>query len=156
MMTTAQKLEDITSKEYLDETLENAKSWCLDNLLKYFQGFQNGVDYSIFCYVIDNEMIGLDMRLDENQQRLIRVSTRKLKWYQEREGYFRKCKIREPVEVDSESMFIHEITEWIILKRLGLLNQPGYVSNAIGAHSVASEIENINRKERGLKDWPEY
>lgn len=155
------KLEDITSKEFLDKALKNAKLWCQNNLSKYLQDFQNGVDYGIFCYILDNKMIGSDMRLDENQQGLVRVSTRKLKWHQKREELFRKYdklygKIREPVEVDPESTFIHEITEWIILNKLGLLNQPGYISNAIGVHSVSNKIENINRIERGLREWPEY
>lgn len=164
MMAATQKLEDITSKEwkeYLDEALENAKSWCLDNLPKYLHGFRNEVDYSIFRYVIDNEMIGPDMRLDEKQSGLIRVSTRKLKWYQEREEYFRKnklySKIRESLEVDLESMFVHEITEFIILSRPDLFKDlETYLSKYLfRAHKIARKIENINRNDRGLKDWIE-
>ena len=149
------KLEDITSKEFLDKALKNAKSWCQLNLPTYLQGFQNRFDYSIFRYIIDNEMFGSDMRLDENQQGLIRVSTRKIKWYKKKEDHFKAYGLKEP-ETDPRSMFVHEITEWIILNKLGLLNQPGYISNAIGVHSVANKIENINRIERGLRKWPEY
>ena len=158
VMQPTQKLEDITSKEYLDQALENAKSWCSNNLPKHFKGFQKGFDYDIFHYVIDNEMIGADMRLDEEQEGLIRVSARKLRWYQEREEYFRRdklySKIRKPVEIDPESMFVHEITEFIINKTPKLLSY--CFSRTETPHSLAYHIENINRKERGLKEWPLY
>ena len=166
------KLEDITSKEFLDKSLENAKFWCQLNLPKYFEfedefNYPNATynynnykfDYSIFRYIIDNEMIGSDMRLDENQQGLVRVSTRKLKWHQKREEYFRKYdklygKIREPVEVDPESIFIHEITEFIVCKNPILLLP--YFSQRQFPNSIARQIENINRRERGLREWLEY
>ena len=153
------KLEDITSKEFLDKALENAKSWCQLNLPNYLQGFQNGFDYSIFRYIIDNKMIGSDMRLDENQQGLVRVSTRKLKWHQKREEHFRKDdklygKIRDPVEVDPESIFIHEITEFIVSKTPEVFLY--YFSKMEFPHPIAWQIENINRIERGLKKWPYY
>ena len=154
------KPEDITSRKYLDKSLENAKIWCQNNLQKYLPGFTDEIDYNIFSYMIDNKMIGPDMRLDEKQQGLIRVSTEKIKWLQEREEIYKKDELykmlREPVEVDIESMFVHEITEWIILKKLDLLKFPGYISNAVGAHPFAREMENNNRREHGLKDWPEY
>lgn len=151
----AKKIEDITSKEYLDEVLKNAKSWCKNNLKKFLYNFQNGIDYDIFHYVIDNQMIGSDMRLDNEEHGLIRVSTEKLKWYLKREEFFGKNKIREPVEIDPESIFVHEISEWIILNKFRLLNQPGYVTNALGFHRAAREIENINRMGRNLKKWPD-
>lgn len=165
IMQTTQKLEDITSKEYLDTALENAKSWCLSNLPEYLQGFQNGFDYEIFHYIVDNEMIGSDMRLDEEQEGLVRVSTRTLKWYEERENYFREngmirwakigdeiIKIEGAVEIDPESMFVHEITEFIANKIPEIFLY--YFSKMEFAHSVAYSIENINRRERGLKEWP--
>ena len=153
------KLEDITSKEFLDKALENAKSWCQLNLPTCLQGFQNGFDYSIFKYIIDNEMIGADMRLDENKQGLIRVSARKLKWHQKREEHFRKDdklygNIREPVEVDPESIFIHEITEFIVSKTPEVFLH--YFFKMEFPHPIALQIENINRIERGLKKWPYY
>ncbi|MCX6710123.1 MAG: hypothetical protein NTV63_04210 [Candidatus Woesearchaeota archaeon] len=149
-MQPSQKLEDITSKEYLDKTLENAKSWCLNNLPKHLQGFQNGLDYDIFHYVIDNEMIGSDMCLDNKEEGLIRVSTRKLQWYIEREKYFGQYGHKEP-ETDSESMFIHEITEFLVHKIPEVFSH--YFSKMEFPHSVARKIENINRRERGLKEW---
>ncbi len=166
-MATTQKLEDITSKEHLNKALENAKFWCLNNLPEYLQDFKNVFDYSIFCYVIDNGMIGCDMKLDEKQEGLIRVSTRKLKWYQEREDCFRKhgmrryakrgnetVKIEGAVEIDPESMFVHEITEFALFK-LELFDLTTYLSKYFGrAHEIAYEMENINRRGRGLKEWP--
>lgn len=57
-------------------------------------------------------MLGSDMRLDEKQKGLIKVSVRKLRWYQEREVFYNKRGM-ETAEVDPESMFIHEIAEFI-------------------------------------------
>ena len=80
-MATLQKLEDITSKEFLDQALQNATFWCQFNLPKYLHEFYNGFDYSIFRYIIDNSIIS-DMCLDDEEPGLIRVSTNKLRWYQ--------------------------------------------------------------------------
>ena len=164
-MVSTQNLEDITSKEHLDMALENARSWCSGNLQKYLQGFQNGFDYSIFYYILDNEMIGSDMALDDEQEGLIRVSTDKLKWYQKREDFFREndmirwarkegntIQIRGAVEIDPESMFVHEMTEFIISKTPEILLN--YLLKMEFPHFVAYRIENINRRERGLKEWP--
>ena len=146
-------IEDIISTKNLDEALSKAKKWCRENLPKYFRDFQQE-KYDIFRYVIDNEMIGYDMRLDTEESGLIRVSTRKIKYYLKREQNYRLNKIlgREPIEIDPESMFVHEISEFIILNKMVLLNQPSYRTNV---HQVAREIENINRIERNLKKWPE-
>ena len=147
------KLEDITSKEFLDKALKNAKSWCQLNLPTCLQGFQNGFDYKIFCYIIDNKMIGSDMRLDENQQGLIRVSTRKIKWYKQKEDHFKAYGLKEP-ETDPRSMFIHEITEFIVSKTPEVFLH--YFPKREFPHPIARQIENINRIERGLKEWPYY
>ncbi len=152
-MSLNQNTEDITSQEYLGKALENAKSWCMNNLQKYLSGFQNRIDYSIFSYVIDNEMIGYDMRLDDMQSGLIRVSARKIKYFQNREERIRrdelyKHKVRGPVEIDPESMFVHEIAEYVMLQKLNLF---GHFDDI---HSLVRSIENINRKERNLKEWP--
>lgn len=166
IMTGIQKPEDITSKEYLDKSLENAKIWCQMHLQEYLQGFQDGFDYEIFCYVIDNEMKGPDMCLDERMNGLIRISTKKIKWYQEREQYFKErgmlryadmeketIRIEDCVEVDPESMFVHEITEFLfyVVPEVFL-----HYFLKMDAHTLAYQIENVNRKERGLKLWPEY
>ncbi|MBI5148388.1 hypothetical protein HZA33_01785, partial [Candidatus Pacearchaeota archaeon] len=92
---------------------------------------------------------------DSDEKGLIHVSTEKLDWYRKREEYFAKerCKPREPVEVDEESMFVHEITEFLIFNRIELLKDLDFFWVA---HHKARELENINRKERGLKEWPEY
>lgn len=163
------KLEDITSKEFIDKALKNAKSWCQLNLPEYLKledrfhylniTYKFKFDCSIFRYIIDNKMFGSDMRLDENQQGLVRVSTRKLKWYQKREELFRKYdklygKIRKPVEVDPESMFVYAITAFIVWKNPILLLP--YFSQRQFTHPIARQIENINRIERGLREWPEY
>lgn len=150
---------DITSKEFLDKAIENAKIWCENNLPKYLRGFKGEFNYDIFHYVIDNDMIA-DMKLDEEKEGLIYVSTKKLKWYLEREKLYEKdelySKIRDSVEVDPESMFVHEIVEFI-LHIPELFDRKIYFSKYFfRAHEIAREIENINRRERGLKDWPEY
>ena len=154
-------LENITSTEYLDKAFENAKSWCSKNLEKHIQGLNQGLkklDYNILCYVIDNSMIGSDMCLDEKQNGLIRVSTEKLQWYQKRENLFKndKLKFREPIEVDPESIFVHEIVKFVFHPPL-YIDLGSWFSEYFGrAHEVANEIENINRKERGLGEWPKY
>jgi len=122
------KAEDIMSKEYLDKALENAKSWCSQNFVKHFP-YCNDIDYGIFRYIIDNGGISFDMWLDYREEGLIRVSTEKLKWYLEREefigrwGFTRYARrddgmifIKGAVEVDPESMFVHEIAEYVIHK----------------------------------------
>jgi len=148
-----QKYEDITSKEFLDKAIQNAKFWCQENLPKYLLGLYKEFDYSIFHYVID-DMINSDMRLDKNG--LIRVSRKKLKWYQKREEHFKKNKIRESIEVDPESMFVHEITEFI-LRKPELFDLTIYLSKYfLRWHEIAREMENINRRERGLREWPKY
>ena len=166
-METTQKLEDITSGEYLEKSLENAKKWCQMHLPKYLRGFQDGFDYESFHYIIDDKMIIPDMCWDNQDKGLIRVSIRKLKWYQEREQHFKKhgmlryarigderIRIEGNAEVDPESMFVHEITEFIVHVVPEVLLQ--YFSEMKFPHSVAYQIENMNRKERGLKLWPEY
>lgn len=155
---------DIISKESLDKSLQNAKGWCKSNLPKHLKGFKNGVDYSEFQYIIDNNLIGPDMCLDEKIFGLIRVSTEKLKWYQEREKYYDENKITRyaklegevikfegGVEVDPESMFVHEISEFTIYTVPEVALTCLFSSDP---HKIAYRIENINRKERGLKPWP--
>ena len=164
-MAVQQKLEDITSKEYLDKALENAKKWCQENLPKYLHNFNDGFDYNIFHYIIDNKMIGPDMCLDDKISGLIRVSTRKLQHFQEREDFFREhgnlrfAKVNEKVieiegsvGVDPESMFIHEITESMFVYYPELLLY--YLPKNQFPHDIAYNLENINRLERNLKPWP--
>jgi len=148
-------MEDVISTDNFDKTLSKAKEWCIKNLPKYILDFKKEIDCDIFHYTIDDEMIGSDMRLDNEERGLIRVSTRKLKWYFEREEFFGKHGGREPIEIDPESMFVHEIAEFAILNKMGLLNQPGYITNATNAHQIARAMENINRMERNLKRWPD-
>jgi hypothetical protein len=79
---------------------------------------------------------------------LIDVSTEQLEWLLEREESFKKRWPNEP-EVDPESMFVHEIAEQIIWKRPEVM-----INYFAQSQKGAREIENINRKERGLKPWP--
>lgn len=160
----ALQIEDITSKEYLDNALKNAVSWCSDNLSRYLKGFQDDFDYSIFHYVVDESILGADMCLDDKKKGLVRVSTKKLKKYLEIENihkteiwprYAQKGNesrlIEGAVEIDPESMFVHEMAEHIIY------NVPEVLINYFlkkDPHLVAYEIENINRAERGLELWP--
>jgi len=161
------QLEDITSKEFLDTALRNAANWCKGNLHKHLEGFNNGIDYSIFSYVVNNELIGPDMCLDEKKPGLIMVSTDKLFWYKQKEVYFKEIGMRRyalverkpvniigAVEVDPESMFVHEIVEFILSKDAETFFH--YFSKLEFPHDIAYQIENINRLERGLKPWPEY
>ena len=162
-MAALQKLEDIASKEFLDAALENAQAWCLANLARHLQGY-NKFNYRLFRYVIDNSLIGQDMCLDDKDPGLIRVSAETLRWYKQREenitDWYKEVKsdlpkhdFREP-ETDPKSMFIHEMVEFIIYKIPEILVL--YFSKMEFPHMVARHIENINRRERGLKDWPDY
>lgn len=159
MANTKQQLNDITSKEFLDKALKNAIRWCKGNLPTNLKGFGNGMDYSIFYYTVDNELLGPDMTFDDSGQ--IRVSTEKLKWYREREQYLRKDKlyrrIEEPAEVDPESMFVHEITEFVLFHRPNLFDFETFCLEYLFLfHETAWKVENINRKERSLNPWPKY
>jgi hypothetical protein len=60
--------------------------------------------------------------------------------------------IRGAVEVDPESMFVHEIVEYVIYNEPELLFS--YLLNDQSPHFIAYLVENINRTERGLKEWP--
>jgi hypothetical protein len=148
-----QSLQDITSKQFLDRALEGAKYWCKDNLVIYLQCFSGDFNYNIFNYKINNDkrrMLGIDMSLDNESPGLIFVSTDKIKWLQKRERYFRELNPDEP-EVDPESMFVHEITEFIAERDINVLVH--YLSKFQPPHNLAREIENINRVHRGLKPW---
>ena len=147
------KLEDITSKEFLDKALKNAKLWCQNNLSEYLQDFQNEFDYSTFRYIIDNKMIGATMALDNKKPRLIRVSAEQLKWHKQKEDHFKAYGLKAP-ETDPRSMFIHEITEFIVSKTPEIFLY--YFSKMEFPHPIARQIENINRIERGLREWPYY
>ena len=138
--------------ENLDSALENAKQWCKNNLQKYILNTEN-VDYSIFRYNIDDYVTICDMWFKDTG--LIYVSTKKIKELRKIERRLAKDKYRprEPVEVDEESMFVHEIAEFLLSFRPEMLKN---LDDFWTAHNKAREIENINRKERGLKDWPEY
>ncbi|MBU3941530.1 MAG: hypothetical protein KKF74_01310 [Nanoarchaeota archaeon] len=147
------KLEDITSKEFLNKALENAKSWCQLNLPTCLQGFQNGFDYPTFRYIIDNDLVGTAMALDNKKPGLIRVSAEQLKWYKQKEDHFKAYGLKEP-ETDPRSMFVHEITEFIVSKTPEVFLH--YFPKREFPHSIARQIENINRRERGLREWLEY
>jgi hypothetical protein len=58
------------------------------------------------------------------------------------------------VEVDPESMFVREITKSIISRSFVLRFYCGYKLGLLG-EDTAYMIENLNRKQRGLKERPE-
>ncbi len=162
-------MKEITSKRYLNRALENAKRWCEKRFPEYLE--IKDFDYEIFSYVIDNSIVGTAMLLDREVEGLIRVSTYNLEKLIKREEVYRNDplykKIRKPVEVDPESMFVHEITEEILLQEVSLekfgtrewrflsANIINFLCNS-GIHQIARTMENINRTERGLSKWPEY
>ena len=153
----SRQLSDITSKKFLDQALKNAKLWCQSNLTKYLEGFKGNIDYSIFTYAI-RDSSGPDMCLDKKTSGLVIVSTKTIEWYLKREEAFKRGKLRfrQPVEIDPESMFVHEITEYI-LYRPDLFNIDIWFQKYFGReHETARKIENINRRDRGLEDWPEF
>lgn len=157
-------LEELTSEAFLEKALENARQWCEKNLHSHLEGFNAGFDYSIFHYIRDYDMIS-DMRLGENKDGLIRVNPGKLEWYYKRESYFEEMGMRRSafidgkaariiggVEVDPESIFVHEIAEYIMNKVPEVLLN--YLPKFEFPHIIAHKIENINRLERRLKPWP--
>ena len=154
---------DITSKDYLDKALEGARHWCQENLHKHLP-LKSGIkiDYKIFHYIIDNT-ITADMCVDERG--LIRVSRKRLKWHLEKEELYEKGGsfegMRKPVKVDPESIFIHEITEFLLWEKSELFVpiiplKDFFLEYIINADRIASKIENVNRRERALRDWPPY
>jgi len=160
-------LEDITSQEFLDVALKNAVEWCKGNLHKHIEKLSGEVDYAMFKYAVVDKLVSFDMCLDEQNPGLILISADKLKWYEQRESYFeeqgmrrsvlvdgRPMEIFGSVEIDPESMFVHEITEFIASKDTEVFLH--YISRMEFPHDTGTRLENINRLERGLEPWPEY
>ncbi len=139
------------TEDYLDSALSNAKKWCSESLSKHLEGYSGGFDFSIFYYIIDNEMIP-DMCLDEEVDGLIRVSLRKIKWYLDREEFFKEHNIPYS-EYDVESTFTHEMIEYLVHKDKSVYLDYIKKFGLTTPHKTALMIENINRKERGLNDW---
>ena len=141
----------VMSESDLDKCLENAKQWCQKNLNKYLPRFMlRDIDYNIFRYEINNE---LSASMSVHPDGLIKVSPRTL-------GYITSAKFKEK-QIDFESMFIHEIVEWILIFKHNEKNQSllkrfmirKFYSKLCSPHLTARSIENIKRKEIGLKDW---
>ena len=151
----------LASEEVLTRSLESARSWCRNNLGRYVRGVVCKFNYDIFRFIIDNEQIS-DMCLDPEEEGLIRVSQKQLDFLKRRQEAF--CEIMgvsrsyegemimEAAEVDLESIFVHEITEFIVDIDISV-----YLQNCVPLtrfpHDVACIVENANRKERGLKPW---
>ncbi len=162
---------DITSKDFLDEAFSNAGEWCNENHTLYLKGLED-YNYNIFSYAIDNSRAGHDMRLDKMQKGIIRVSTTILNWYKEREahhavesvprrygrvidllGSVERRQIIGATEIDPQSRFINQITEFILYNNRFVFEHYPYPANL--PHPQAHMIENANRQERGLNLWPE-
>ena len=151
----------LVSEEVLTKSLESARSWCRNNLGRCVRGVVCKYDYDIFRFIIDNEQIS-DMSLDPKEEGLIRVSQKNLDFLKRRREAFcemmgidRSCEddvIMGAAEVDIESIFVHEIAEFIVN-----VNTSVYLQNCVPLtrfpHDVACIVENANRKERGLKPW---
>jgi hypothetical protein len=147
-----ENLEEITSKEFLDKSLENAKSWCSAKLPQLLLGIEN-VDYGIFHYKTEGDAIGISMRLDKDEKGLIRVFPEQIKVYQKRENAFKNAS-SSYVEVDPESMFVGAIANFLSYDNSKVLYSYFLKEKKFTpANAIARKIENINRKERGLKEW---
>ena len=139
----------LASEEVLTRSLESALSWSRNNLGRYVRGVVCKFNYDIFRFIIDNEQMS-DMCLDPIEEGLIRVSQKQLNFLKRRQEAF--CGMMEGVEVDLESIFVHEIIEFIMN-----IDTSVYLQNCVPLtrfpHDVACIVENANRKERGLKPW---
>ena len=129
----------LVSEEVLTKSLESARSWCRNNLGRYVRG--------VACKY--NEQIS-DMCLDSKEKGLIRVSQKNLDSLKRRREVL--CEMMGMAEVDIESIFVHEIAEFIVN-----VNTSVYLQNCVPLtrfpHDIACIVENANRKERGLKPW---
>ena len=172
-MTQTLDIEDITSVDFLNNALSDAREWCAENHPLHLKGFEGEFDYSIFNYVIDNTRAGQDMRLDQRHKGLIRVSTSILKWYDgEREAHHALKSVPKrygsiidvlgsvdrrlivgATEIDPQSRFVNQMTEFIIYNNRFVFAHHPYLPNY--PHPRAHMIENVNRQERGLELWPE-
>lgn len=137
------------SEEALAISLESARSWSKNNLGRYVLGVGCKFNYDIFRFIIDNEQMS-DMCLDPKEEGLIHVSQKQLDSLKRRQEVF--CEMVRTAEVDLESFFVHEITEFIVS-----IDPSVYLQNCVPfpkfPHDVACIVENANRKERGLKPW---
>jgi hypothetical protein len=142
----------LVSEEALAKSLESARSWCKNNLNRFVRGIVCKFNYDIFRFIIDNEQIS-DMCLDPKEEGLIRVSQKQLDFLKRRQEV--SCGMMGAVEIDLESIFVHEITEFIVDTDTSV-----YLQNCVPfpkfPHDVARIVENANRKERGLKPWFHY
>jgi hypothetical protein len=171
MSTPTQPLEEITSEEYLNRAFEDAKEWCERNLPYHLSGLAMGFDYTIFKHEIaayEQEMASHGMRISDEKKGLIQVSVSKLKHLELREEQFKtnnktrctrlgyeKTPVKGSVEIDPESMFVREITEFVI-NRSFLLQFYCVYNLGLSNEEAAYMIENVNRKQRGLKPRPEF
>jgi hypothetical protein len=138
-------IEDKIEKE-LPQAFEKSKIWCYNNLSSNLSGYEY-FDLNIFNYIIDtksNPISDMYFKLEDNG--LIRVNTHHIEWLIKRQETFPY----EP-EVDLESMFIHEMVEYIVEKNMQIMI--AYLPDLKLPHMLAKDMENINRKERNLKEW---
>ncbi|MCJ7805820.1 hypothetical protein MUP46_04245 [Patescibacteria group bacterium] len=142
----------LASEEALTRSLESARSWSKNELGRYVRGVVCKFNYDIFRFIIDNEQMS-DMCLDPKEEGLIRVSQKQLDFIKRRQEAF--SGMIGAAEVDPESIFVHEITEFIVD-----IDTSVYLQNCVPLtrfpHDVACIVENANRKERGLKPWFHY
>lgn len=156
--------QDITSTACLDYSLKNAKNWCKKRLPQYIAGLTKAFDYEKFHYVINDDTMGSDMRFYPDGDGRIEFSQQQLRWLEEREVHMeeqawpRRIQVGNEivllnggVEVDPESMFVHEIAEFVIINTPQVLLQ--YMLRFVTPHEIAREIENVNRTDRSLKPW---
>ena len=156
-------LEDITSKEFLDLALKNAKRWCTYSSRRHLLMLGHP-DYNQFQYIITNEDAFSSMHIDPHIP-TIKVSTEFLLREQEREKLAeqkrekrwaqtidKRIKVMGGVEIDPESMFVHEMIEYIINTNDEFTVM--FLEKGLIPHDIAYLIENVNRTERSLKPFP--
>lgn len=172
--TPSRKLEDITSKSYLDQAFENAKKWCARNLPVKLNGLAEGFDYSAFQYNtngFDEEMVSSGMSLSKDKEALIIVSPRKLNHLimsevladnKKKNRYahigLEETEIRGSIQVDPESIFINKMTEHIVendrFLKIRMLKLACSWKYDLSPEDAGYMMENLNRKERGLQLRP--
>jgi hypothetical protein len=100
------------------------------------------MELGVFSYVVDDSVAGT-MVPDADRPGLIRVSAKNIRGISKQWPYKSR-----PVEIDPESMFVHEIVEE------GIAVFSGLAPSGDVAHNMARKIENLCREERGLEPWP--
>ena len=145
-------IEDIACENNIESAFKSAKDWLNKNAVGIIRGYSPKVSY---INLVDEIEYKIDTKTDRAMcmpnyfNPIIVVNLKKIK-----ESYQKHLsKNNHGPEIDITSMFVYEITKYIVTKDIetslaySLYKTP---------HQIGREVENINRVRRGLKPFPGF